>query len=802
MTTHPGEILLVRFPPAGPGELEELLRSEDREVRTVVLGASTLEEIVGRSPALVVLDVHPGQDELLELYRLVVARLSQHAPPALAVLDAEDAALVEQAFAVGVRDVIPRPVSAALLRAQVQRHAYRAPAPAPAIGGYTIERVLGRGGMGVVYLAERDGTRYALKVLDVGPGVDMESLARFRREMETLRGLRGPGIPRFFEAGRAGDSFFYVMEYVAGETLADRLRLAPLAESELRAILLDLGGALHVIHAANLVHRDVKPGNIIIQGSGRAMLIDYGLAKFLDDFSLTRRDEVLGTMLYMAPELLRGDSAGPGSDAFALGMTALHAALGVEPIAGTAAHVARRIIRHEIPRARELLRGFSFEMVAVVDGLLEADPSRRLPLGDVRRMLGGTGVSGATVTVERSRDAEALVLVLTFLNGESEGRTVEFEPPRELVLGRSKEADVELFDARVSRRHCSIALETDGAQVKDLGSANGTFLNGSQVRVASLATGDVLKLSETEIRVEVVLRDRLADATLLAETPEPGTFSIPGYELVGRIGTGTTGSVFEARSKRTGESFAVKVSKPSVAVSHEDRERFLREAAMASVLIHPNIVRVVARGELQGTFYIVMELVKGETLKEHVARKGPLPVSLALRLTGEIASALELARTCGIVHRDVKPENVLVEESGTAKLADFGLAKQTLAGSDLTGLDEVLGTLSYMAPEQLRASAAADHRADIYSLGATLYYMLGARPPFGNVSTTALIHRVLNEAPESIAKVRPDLPPVVASLVDRCLAKDPAARPQAASEIARLAGQLLASVEQKETAAD
>ncbi len=223
---------------------------------------------------------------------------------------------------------------------------------------------------------------------------------------------------------------------------------------------------------------------------------------------------------------------------------------------------------------------------------------------------------------------------------------------------------------------------------------------------------------------------------------------------------------------------------------------------MASVLIHPNIVRVVARGELQGTFYIVMELVKGETLKEHVARKGPLPVSLALRLTGEIASALELARTCGIVHRDVKPENVLVEESGTAKLADFGLAKQTLAGSDLTGLDEVLGTLSYMAPEQLRASAAADHRADIYSLGATLYYMLGARPPFGNVSTTALIHRVLNEAPESIAKVRPDLPPVVASLVDRCLAKDPAARPQAASEIARLAGQLLASVEQKETAAD
>jgi serine/threonine protein kinase len=799
MTTHPGEILLVRFPPAGPGDLEELLRSFDREVRTLILGAGTADEIVTREPALVVLDVHPGQDELLELYRVVVARLTQHAPPAIAVLDAEDAALVERAFAVGVRDVVPRPVSAALLRAQVQRHSYHAPAPAPAIGGYTIERVLGRGGMGVVYLAERDGTRYALKVLDVGVSADIESLARFRREMETLRALRGPGIPRFFEAGRAGDSFFYVMEYVAGDTLADRLKVAPLAESELRSLLLDLAGALHVIHSAKLVHRDVKPGNVIIQGSGRATLIDYGLAKFLDDFSLTRRDEVLGTMLYMAPELLRGDNAGPATDAFALGMTALHAALGVEPISGTAAHVAKRIIQHEIPRARELLRGLSFEMVAVVDGLLEPDPAKRLPLGDVRRMLGGTGVSGATVAIERGSDT--LALTLTFLNGESEGRTVEFEPPRELVLGRSKEADVELFDARVSRRHCSIILEADGAQVKDLGSANGTYLNGKQVRTASLATGDVLRLSETEIRVDVRLRSG-AGAPPAGEAAGSTALSIPGYELVGKIGTGATGSVWEARSKASGESVAIKVSKPSVAVSHEARERFLREAAMASVLVHPNIVRVVARGEVTGSFYIVMELVKGETLRDLVARKGSLPVALALRLAGEIASALELARTCGIVHRDVKPENVLIEESGTAKLADFGLAKQTLGGSDLTGLDEVLGTLTYMAPEQLRASAAADHRADIYSLGATLYHMLAGKPPFGGVAASALIQKVLSEAPESIAKLRPDLPPVVAVLVDKCLRKDPAARPQAASEIARLVAQLLANVKQKETAAD
>src|SRR5581483_5241953 len=196
------------------------------------------------------------------------------------------------------------------------------------------------------------------------------------------------------------------------------------------------------------------------------------------------------------------------------------------------------------------------------------------------------------------------------------------------------------------------------------------------------------------------------------------------------------------RSKKTGDTFAIKLTRPVAEPTAEERKRFLREAATASALVHPNIVRIYERGEFAGTFYLVMEYVHGETLHSYIARTGPLPVKFALHVARQIASALELARTCGIVHRDVKPENILLQEDGTAKLADFGLAKQVLGMSQSSAShpELALGTLSYMAPEQVRSSSTVDHRADIYSLGASLYHMLSGKPPFaGSERTTAFV---------------------------------------------------------------
>jgi serine/threonine-protein kinase len=802
MTAPSGDILLVTLG-AATADLARLLEATGHPVRSVVCDGETFDAIERCEPALVVLDVAPDGTALLDLARRLASKLGAAAPAVLAIIDSQDGALIERAFTEGVRDVVARPVSAPLLRAVVQKHARRTGPGTHAIGGYSIQRALGKGGMGVVYLVERDGQRYALKVLDVAATADMEALARFRREMDMLRSLRGPGIPRFFEAGRTEDCFFYVMEYFEGETLSALVQRGPLDEPTVRTMIGDIASALAVMHAAGLVHRDVKPGNVILMPSKHATLIDYGLAKFLDDFSLTRADEVLGTMLYIAPEVLSGDGARPPADAFSLGMTALHAALGKDPMDGTAAFLARRILRGDLPRARDLLPRFSRGTVDVIDGLLEFDPLKRLSVSEARRRLEPGEVEGQTVVSPRR--APSLVLTLAFLDGESAGRTHEFESPRRVVLGRSKDVDVEIFDPRVSRRHCTIALEPTNAQLKDLGSSNGTFVNGSPVKLALLQDGDVLKIADTQLRVGLAERSRTEQASA-SGTPAPGVnldgVSIPGYELLARLGSGSSGVVFEARSQRTGELVAVKVSRPKLDAGSHEQARLLREAATASVLVHPNIVRVIERGEHEGAFYLVMELVKGETLRSHVQRKGPLAVPFALNVARQIASALELARTCGIVHRDVKPENILLQEDGTAKLADFGIAKAPFSAgtTNLTRAGDLLGTLPYIAPEQIRAAPLVDHRADVYSLGATLFFMLAARAPFESASPKAdIMERILAEEAPLLATVREDVPPIVAKLVASCLKKDPLERPQKASDLVRQCDNLLAAVKDRST---
>ncbi|MEZ0229133.1 MAG: protein kinase, partial [Planctomycetota bacterium] len=351
-------LAIIRDGAGGDAELERHLRSL-AHVSVVRLGPQALEALAQAPPGLIVLDVPRGSAALLDFIPQIVGRLSAFTPAVLAVIDPEDGVLMERAFAQGARDVLQRPVAEPLLRAKVQQNIRKPEISTSAIGGYSILRVLGRGGMGTVYLAERDGQRYALKVLAAGASNDAESLARFRREMDCLRNLRGPGIQRFFEAGRTTDSFFYVMEYVPGETLSDVIARGPADDATLRKVIVDMASALQAIHATQLIHRDVKPGNIIVATDGRATLIDYGLAKFAADFSLTRRDEVMGTILYMAPEIIRGQEPGPPSDAFSLGMTALHAALGYAPLDGTAAHVARRIMVGDVPRATGRASGLS-----------------------------------------------------------------------------------------------------------------------------------------------------------------------------------------------------------------------------------------------------------------------------------------------------------------------------------------------------------------------------------------------------------------------------------------------------------
>ncbi|HEY7682758.1 MAG TPA: serine/threonine-protein kinase [Gemmatimonadales bacterium] len=247
------------------------------------------------------------------------------------------------------------------------------------------------------------------------------------------------------------------------------------------------------------------------------------------------------------------------------------------------------------------------------------------------------------------------------------------------------------------------------------------------------------------------------------------------YSLERELGRGGMGAVFLARDLQLDRPVAIKVLPPELAVRPELRERFLRETRTAASFSHPNIVSVHSVEETASLLFFVMSYVDGETLTERVRREGPLPVTVAVRLLQEIAWALSYAHGRGVVHRDVKPDNILLERAtGRALVMDFGIAR-SVAASGLTQLGETVGTPQFMSPEQA-AGEKVDGRSDLYSLGVVAYYALAGRLPFQAESAQQIMAAHISQPAPPIGTHRPDLPAPLAAAIDRCLSKDPAER--------------------------
>jgi predicted Ser/Thr protein kinase len=251
-----------------------------------------------------------------------------------------------------------------------------------------------------------------------------------------------------------------------------------------------------------------------------------------------------------------------------------------------------------------------------------------------------------------------------------------------------------------------------------------------------------------------------------------------------KLGQGGMGAVYLAHHPGLNRAVAIKILPGDLASDPEYKERFFREARLAARLEHPNVVQVHDVGEEEGIHYISMQYIEGKSLDGILKEKKKLSVNEALSITKRVAVALSAAAKLGIVHRDIKPHNILLSKDGVVKVADFGLAKDEDSNRSISEPGVVMGTPYYMSPEQAKGEKV-DHRSDIYSLGATLYHMLTGRRLFDGGTPVSIVMKQASEQPVPARQVEPSIPEPVAALLDRALQKDPAKRFSSADELVR-----------------
>jgi serine/threonine-protein kinase len=378
-----------------------------------------------------------------------------------------------------------------------------------------------------------------------------------------------------------------------------------------------------------------------------------------------------------------------------------------------------------------------------------------------------------------------------------------------ILLGRAPEAQICLAaDESASRRHALVEFDPPRCVVRDLGSHNGMRHNGVRLEgEAPLRDGDRLAIGQSVFDVHLqgggagILGGALAPAGERAE--EPPRLDLPGLELLRLLGEGGVGRVYLARRRADGQSVAVKVLRPEYAVTEEDVATFAREARLGAQLRHPHAVEVFDAGFASGAFYFELEYVDGPDAAAVIAARGPFSVGAAIAVARQVLCALAAAHARHLVHRDVKPENILLDgfaragrDEGVgrlhAKLTDFGLMRcfDDPAVTFITRTGEGKGTPAFMPPEQIEGARRAGPAADIYALGGTLYYLLTGATPLDFATVTHPLITILEAPPVPLRTRLPEAPAALEALIARCLAKDPRERPEGAGALAAALAEL------------
>jgi eukaryotic-like serine/threonine-protein kinase len=425
-------------------------------------------------------------------------------------------------------------------------------------------------------------------------------------------------------------------------------------------------------------------------------------------------------------------------------------------------------------------------------------------------------------------DLQLMRVTLRVLAGPYSGQEFTFDQHDTFLIGRSENAHLYLPEDRFfSRHHCLLEIAPPRCFLRDLGSTNGTFVNGQRVQEVFLKSGDRVQGGQTVLEVDVQAEQKHSDAdapTLMrpleltvecvncgrreqvegSTTNEPMTFicedcreelkrqpqPVPGYQMIKMLGRGGMGCVMLARSDKTGQAVAIKTLLPEVAVTDQALRRFMREIEVAAALDHPNIVRFMESGTHNGAVYLVTEYVEGsDAARLADSRGGRLPYNEAINVVAQSLDALAYAHDLGYIHRDIKESNILLKGSApdfTAKLTDFGLAKSfTQSGmSGITMAGDMAGTFAYMPPEQIKDFRNVKPTSDIYAIGMTAYSLLAGDTaldvgPAGDMAAT--VRAIFDGQIVPLRQRAPQVPERVAEIIERALAKDPVQRWQSAA---------------------
>jgi eukaryotic-like serine/threonine-protein kinase len=606
---------------------------------------------------------------------------------------------------------------------------------------YTLLKRLARGGMGEVLLASSGGIEGAerpvvVKIIRKEHETDRSFLARFLDEARIQAQLQHPGVAQILEATSDAEGKPYVVvEHIEGRNLSDvRSRAAQLGVRitwpEAVALGVMLGDALAHVHERTdaegrpleIVHRDLSPQNVMVSYGGELKLIDFGTARAENRRCHTVAGIVFAKPGYVAPEVANNTPGGAPSDLYAFG-----------------------IMLWELVAGRRFLIGDSSQHMALVGaGKRNPTPLSQLigappELDQIIFKLTATSIEDRYATAAKAASDLGRLLQ----------RSPSMADGDRSVRGRVSNLMRRLYPAEPARSRSEFARLV--AEYK-----------AAQARPLPIPPSPEPPAAES------------ADPSLLAGTP---------YKLVSELGRGSMGVVYQALHVDLSRTVALKLMDPDK-LGGAAVDRFRAEARSIAQLSHENLIKVFDFGVAQdGRPYYAMEYLIGESLERKLAKDGELPYRQAALVALQAARALQAAHGAGVLHRDVKPGNLLITASGVVKLFDFGLSGEPSTAKDSEAL-HVVGTPEYMAPEQAQGGAA-DARSDIYALGAVLYELITGYQPHVAKNLVELIDlkRRVSVVPASERRPEAGIPKALDVLIGKMLSVDPAKRPQSAAEL-------------------